>query len=384
MKKTFWIILSLALLFSFIVKADFSFAQEEQFNVYFFYGYSCPHCVTEQKFLDKIEEKYSEIKVNRYPINDPENIELLKKLCKQCNVEKYIGLVPITFVGERAFIGFDAAEGIGVKIENSIKEYLESQKPPEEPPESGNKVNLPFLGEVDFSDFSLPALAVILGFLDGFNICSLGAIVLILSLVIGFRSRKKILLFGGLFIFTTAITYGFLMTMWSLFFSLLGVYMRNMQILVSGLAIAGGIYFFWQYLKFRKRGPVCEIETGKGIKSKWMEKIQESFKNPKNILSVTGIVFVFAFLVAVIEFPCSAAVPVIFTGILAQAQLSGFLHFLYIVLFVVFYMVNEIVVFLIALFTMRLWLASGKFVTYATLAQAIILFLLGAYYLFGI
>jgi hypothetical protein len=47
-------------------------------------------------------------------------------------------------------------------------------------------------------------------------------------------------------------------------------------------------------------------------------------------------------------------------------------------------MLDEIAVFLVAVLTMRLWLASGKFVTYATLVQAVILSLLGAYYLFGI
>jgi len=292
--------------------------------------------------------------------------------------------VPLIFIGDRFFLGFDSPQGMGREIKNFIQQQLGFEKPIEQPKGPVQKIPLPFFGIINLADFSLPALAIALGFLDGFNICSLGALILILSLVIGLRSRKKILFFGSLFIFATGLTYGLLMVMWFFFFGLLGEYLKNMQMLIGLLAVLGGIYFFYQFLKFRKKGPVCEIETSKGIKSKLAERIQRFFKNPRNILPTTGAILAFAFVVTIIEFPCSAVVPVIFTGILAEAQLPGLLHFFYIILFLIFYMLDEIAIFLIAVFTMRLWLASRKFVTYATLAQAIILMLLGAYYFFGI
>ena len=80
----------------------------------------------------------------------------------------------------------------------------------------------------------------------------------------------------------------------------------------------------------------------------------------------------------------AAVVPVAFAGILAQAGLSSFQYLLYISLFVLFYMLDEIIVFLIAFFTMKIWLASSKIVTWAALLESIILFILGAYYLFNI
>jgi len=362
------------LIFTIAIFLFFGFSVEaEILKIDYFYNELCPYCQKAEKFLDVLEEKYPEIKINRYLVAAPENRAVLEELAKKTGAEKHIGLVPLFFIGERFFLGFN--ENIGREIEN----YLQGQLV-----ELDKKILLPFFGAVNPADFSLPVLAVVLGFLDGFNICSLGALVLILSLVIGLRSRRKILFFGSLFIFVTGITYGLLMVMWFFFFDLLGGYLKNMQTLIGLLAVFGGIYFFYQFLKFRKKGPVCEVETGKGIKTRLAERINLAFKNPKNILLTAGIIFVFAFLVTVIEFPCSAVVPVIFTGILADAQLPGFLSFFYIALFLVFYMLDEIAVFLIAVFTMRLWLASKKFVTYATLVQAIILILLGAYYLFGI
>ena len=43
--------------------------------------------------------------------------------------------------------------------------------------------NIPLIGEIDLAKYSLPAQAVVLGFFDGFNVYSLGALVLILGLV---------------------------------------------------------------------------------------------------------------------------------------------------------------------------------------------------------
>jgi hypothetical protein len=92
----------------------------------------------------------------------------------------------------------------------------------------------------------------------------------------------------------------------------------------------------------------------------------------------------FAGVITVVEFPCSAAIPLFFAGILAKAQLPAINYLIYIAIFIFSYMLDEIIVFLIATFTMTVKLASPKFVIWITLAEAVILFLLGAYYLFGI
>lgn len=360
--------------------------EKDSVDVDFFYGKKCPHCAAEQEFLDKIEEKYSEVKVKRYLASDSQSKEFLEELCRKCDIEKYIGLVPLIFVeslveGEKEFfLGFDSENNIGRKIENSIRKNLGYPLLPV----GDNIITLPFLGEIDPGEYSLPALAILLGFLDGLNVCSLGALIFILGLVLALRSRKKIIVFGGIFILTTAIIYGFLIFLWYKLFSLLSSYIGFMQIVVGLMAIGGGIYFLRQFLKFRKQGAVCEMETGQKITSKFTSKIQESLTKKGNILAIAGSILLFAAVITIVEFPCSAAVPVVFAGILADAGLSTFQYLLYIALFILFYMLNEIIVFSIAVFKMSVWLTSKKFVTWITLIEAIILFLLGLYYLFGL
>ena len=52
----------------------------------------------------------------------------------------------------------------------------------------------------------------------------------------------------------------------------------------------------------------------------------------------------------------------------------------YIALFVLFYMLDELVIFGISVFAMRLWSASARTVLWATLFEALVLLAIGAHY----
>lgn len=352
-------------------------AQEIEIN--FFYSKACPHCATEQKFLDTIEQKYPQVTINRHSISLAQCRGELIDLCKKHDIEQYIGLVPLTFIGEEFFLGFDNPEDMGQKIETSIQNQLKGL---EKPSQNQEKINLPIIGEIDISKYSLPVLAVILGTLDGFNICSLGALILILGLVLALKSRKKILVFGGIFILTTAVVYGALIFLWHQLFSLFAPYQKIMTILIAVISIGGGIYFLKEFIKFKKQGPACDI-AGSNIISKLSSKIQKKLTGTGGILGIIISILMFAVVITIVEFPCSAAVPVVFAGVLAKAQLPTTLYLFYITIFILLYMFDEILIFLIALFTLKLWLASPKFVTWITLVEAIVLFALGFYYLIG-
>jgi len=370
----------LSLLFSalFLFGAGFSSAQEDQLEMFFFYSETCPHCAAENAFLDEIEKEHPQLNINRYLISDQKNRDLYLELSEQYGTERYLGLVPITFFGEDFFLGFD--DSVGEQIERSIQKQLENG---ENGTGGDERLNLPIIGEINPEDYSLPALAAILGFLDGFNVCSLGALVLILALVLSIGSRSKIIIFGSTFIVTTAFVYGLLIGFWYKLFSFMAPYLRVMEIAIGLLAAAGGVYFLKQFIKFRKYGPTCEMGAGKKLISKFSGRLEQSFKQKRNIFLIFLTVLFFAGLITVVEFPCSAVVPVVFAGILAKAGLSSLSYLSYIALFVFFYMLDEIIVFLVAVLNMKLWITQNKYVTWITLIEAVILFFFGAYYLIG-
>lgn len=365
--------------------AETSVRNKEKLDVYFFHAPGCPYCAKEKNFLDEIEKEYSEINVERYSIANPENHDLLKRLVEEHDAGRFLGSVPMTFIEDDFFLGF--SESIGNDIEESIKKHLEngavegniSTTTTNGTTDVSDEIDLPIAGKIDPHKYSLPILSVMLGFLDGFNVCSLGALVLILGLVITLKSRKKILSLGGLFIVTTAVIYGLLIVLWYQLFSALSSYMIVMRILVAMLGIGGGIFFLNEFKKYRKYGPQCET-TGNKIVSRFSKKVEKAFQNKKGLLALGGIIFIFAAIITIVEFPCSAAVPVIFAGILAEQKLSAFMYLIYISIFVLFYMLDELVIFIIAVWKMDIWMASPKFVTWATLAEGIILITLGLYY----
>lgn len=376
----FFILALIPFLGSALAQENLSFPSP-QLEIIFFYSEICSHCAAEQEFLDEIGKKYPEVEINRYLASDSEARKILIDLLRKHDAENYIGLVPITFVGEELIVGFDNRTSVGKRIEESIKRQLNQNII--EPEKDKNKVRLPIIGEIDLSKYSLFAQAVVLGFFDGFNICSLGALILILGLVLILRSRVKIFIFGGLYILTTAIVYGVLVFIWYQLFYYLAPVLSVMNVFVGVLGILGGIYFLRQFIKFKKYGPTCDTVQSGAI-SKFSAKLQKTFKESGGIWAIIISILIFAVVITIVEFPCSAVIPVLFTGILANAGLSGLTYIFYIIIFILFYMLDEIVVFLIAVFTMNIKITSSKTMTWLSLIEAIVLFGLGIYYLAGV
>ena len=355
-------------------------AGRQGLDINFFYSETCPHCIAEGKFLDKIEPNYPDVKINRYLITDASHRQLLIDSLKKHNAEKDLGLVPITFVGNEMILGFNNESSIGKKIEDSIQRQLQNTS---DGSENGSMVNLPIIGKIDLSRYSLLIQAVILGFFDGFNVCSLGALVLILGLVLILKSRKKIILFGGLYIFITALVYGALIFLWYQLFYYLSPVLKIMNVFVGILGIGGGIYFLTQFIKSRKADPTCDSQGNK-IVARHSEKIQKAFQESGGIWGLIIGVLIFATVITLVEFPCSAVIPVLFAGIMAHAKISLFAYIFYLIVYLFFYMLDEIVVFLVAVFTMNVKIASGKTMKWLNLIEAIVLFAFGIYYLSGI
>ena len=366
-----------------LVFSAFGFVSAQEKEMSFFFSQTCPHCVKESVFLDELEKKYPDIVIKRYLISVKSNVDLLLEYYREYNVaSEFHGMVPVTFVNGKYFVGFNEEKKVEIEECILISEQcdLEDSLGGEE---IERKVSLPILGEIDMDDYSLPVLAVVLGALDGFNVCSLGVLILILGLVLALKSRKKVLIFGGLFIITASIVYGLLIVLWYQIFSFFIPYLKVMEIIIGLLAIGGGAYFFSQFIKYRKYGPTCDIASGKNIISKFSSRFKKSIQESGNMFLLITSVLLFAVIITIVEFPCSAAVPVIFAGVLANANLSTFSYLFYIALFILFYMLDEIIVFLIAFFTMTVWLSSSKTIIWITLIEAIILFALGFYYLLG-
>ena len=343
---------------------------QENIELKFFGSPTCPHCVKERQFLDELKKTRSDIIINEYVFS--ENTDLVNNLYKEYEVVKnQQGLVPVTFIGDKYFIGFN----------DDIKSQIEAQINNEVSETKNNKVKSFWGKEINIEKFSLPALSVVLGIVDGFNVCSLGALVIILGLVMVLGSRKRILLLGGTFLVITGLTYGLLIFLWHQLFTLITPYVKSMELLIGILSIIGGVYLVREFIRSYKQGPNCSSSNLLGRLSPKIEKI---FANKKNLAILLSVVALFSLVITIVEFPCSAFLPVLFSGILAEAHLSFGMTLLYMTIYIIFYLLDEIIIFLIAFFTMKIKILSPKFINFFNLLAASIFLFLGSYYIIRI
>ncbi len=373
--KAFFLIAIVVFSFFFFLQdvASSEVDEKEEITVYFFEDRMCPVCRDQKKFMEEIKEDYPQMRLEIYPISD---FEKLEEIARKHGVEDPEIMAPTTFIGENYFQFSYFTENHKQKIIDALEGKIVEQ--------DCCIVNIPLLNlEVDIRDWSLPLTTAVLGSLDGFNVCSIGALILILSIVLAFKSRKKIFFFGGLFIVTAVTIYGVLVFMWGQLFRALVGHLGILSVIVGLAALGGGVYFFKEFWRFHKHGPTCESSNSE-IAKKATKKLQETFTDTKKgVLAMAGSVMLFAVIITVIELPCSVGIPIAFTGILTQAELPLSSFVFYIALYLFFYMLIEIIIFAGAVFTKEIWFANSKAITWVTLVGSLVLFYLGFYYLLG-
>lgn len=242
---------------------------------------------------------------------------------------------------------------------------------------------LPFVEniEIDATQFALPVLAIILGSVDGLNVCSIGALILVLFLVLALKNTKLILLCGSLFLLIVALVYGFLILVWGRIFDLILPYFSHINIIYGTAALLGGIYFFKEFLRIKKVGLACQISESK-LMEKATKRLQETFHSPKKSIPALALaVIFFAAIATVIEFPCSGFIPIFFNGVLVDMGVSTAEYLFYVFLYLLFYLLIELVVFIVAVVKKQVWV-DKRFIVYVTLFGSLMLFYL-AYYSFS-
>ena len=233
-----------------------------------------------------------------------------------------------------------------------------------------------------FENASLPLLAAVMGAIDGFNVCSIGALIFILALVLGFKSRKMMLIAGSTFILTAVLVYGLLMLLWHRIFVFLLSYRIFFEIFLGSVALAGALYLLKIFIDAIRFGPTCKIQ-GSAIVNRAYQKLENAFQKGNYLTIAAGIVF-FAVLITIIEFPCSAALPLTYVGLVTDAGTPFILVIIYVLIYLFMYMADEVTVFLIALFTKKIWVSSPKLITVSSFLGSVILFMIAAYHLFRI
>ena len=145
--------------------------------------------------------------------------------------------------------------------------------------------------------------------------------------------------------------------------------------LIGAFAIIFGIVNVYNYIKSRKKDAGCEV-TDEKKRKKIISYIKKIVSEKKFIIALLGIM-VLAFLVNLIELLCSLGLPVIFTEVLSLNNLSTTEYILYMLLYIIFFLIDDIIIFVIAMKTLEIKAISNKYTKYSHLIGGIIMLLLG-------
>ena len=344
--------------------------EAEGVTIYLFDDRLCPVCQATKTFIkENIIEDYPQVDLVIYSISDT---EVLNQMVAEKEIENFRLMAPTIFIGDNFFQFLD----FGPQQEEMIIQAIEGQLV-----ETDSVITFPFTNiNINLTGWSLPLLSFILGSIDGFNVCSIGALILILSIVIIFDSKKKIFFFGGLFILTTVLVYGLLVFVWGRLFELLLGHLEILRIIVGLASLTGGLYFLKEFWRFFKYGPTCQASDSSLVRRATL-KLKKSFEAGQGFWVLTGSVIFFAFVITVVELPCSIGVPIAFTGILVERGVSLLAYTVYILIYLFFYMLIELIIFSGAVLTKKIWFAGSRFITWITFIGAVILFYLAYYYL---
>ncbi len=377
-----YLVVALIIIGFFLIVKDYSSKQQQyddELTIHFFYHPQCPHCKEQKPFNEILMEKYPAVRFVYHDVTQPQESTLFLKFAERYNIPRAQLGVPGTFFGAYHFIGFDSAETSGVQIEEALRLYINSVEKPTPKPKAEQKtiVKIPFIGDINTLDYSLPVLTIILGLVDGFNPCAMWVLVYLISIVLGLNDRRKIWLLVGTFVLASGVLYFLFMTAWLNVFLFIG-YLNPLTIAIGLWAVYAGITNIRDYIK-TKGAFVCEVDFGKSRLS--MSKIQKLVSSPITIATIFGIIGL-AFVINSIEFACSSAIPAIFTQVLALSNLSTFQYYAYILLYDLFFMLDDLIIFSLAAFAVSTTL-STKYAKYCKLIGGIVLLILGLILVFA-
>ena len=390
MKKVFFSFLLIVLITFFPILVN---AEEKEITLYLFHGDGCPHCEEEISFLDTIEKKYDFLNIKKYEVwYDEENATFFQEVQESLDIKR-IG-VPTTVIGDTVLIGYSSSSAS--KIERAIQYYQEEeyvdvvqkikngtfQKEDfegdsefliqEAESDEEMTVEVPAVGKVNLKEVSLATAAIVIGLIDGFNPCAMWVLLFLISVLIGMKDRKRMWILGITFLLTSAFVYMLIMLSWiSIVVKITTiVWIRN---IIAIIALVGGIWNLRSYLHSNDSG--CEVVDDKRRKNIF-QKIKKFTHEKSLFLAFIGVIGL-AFSVNLVELACSAGLPLIFTELLALNNVSPFMTFLYTLVYIVFFLMDDLVVFFIAMFTMKITGISTKYNKYSHLLGGIIMILVG-------
>ncbi len=326
-------------------------------------GDGCANCAKLEDFFEDLVAEYPQVEIDDYEVwNSEENQDRLREHADELDFEA--GAVPVAVIDRRVWIGYSGpiTDDIRAAVELALagdpipagvygtpgagtcdQDELECAND-----ETGAAIDVPLIGEVALDDQSLLVSTLIIGFVDGVNPCSLWVISVLLTIVVRSASRRRVLAIGTTFLCVTAAMYALFMAGIYSALTVVG-FLGWIQIIVAIAAGIFGIVSVKDYFAFKKGLSFTIPDSAKpGI----YKRVRAAAGHERLVPALLATAAL-GVAVSLIETPCTAGFPVLWTGLL-KANGVGFAESAVLFLaYMIPFLLDEMLVFGIAVFTMK-------------------------------
>ncbi len=222
-----------------------------------------------------------------------------------------------------------------------------------------------------------PVMSFVMGLVDGFNPCAMWTLFILIGFLLAMKDRAKQIWIGAVFIASSAIIY--LVALLTYFFGFRKVTeniatsaMDWIFLAIGIIAIVTGVITI---LNSKNKGIDCEVRNTES-KKLFSQKLQNILNREKFIFVLIGVT-ILAFSVNAFELLCSVAIPTIYTASMLDLHLPLWKNFAGIAIYDFAYVLDDIVVFYLAMKTLSLKVFSAKIVQIANFFGGLLLLILG-------
>ncbi len=336
-----------------------------------FYGAECPHCHEEMEWLEQVQEAHTELKVNKYEVwHNTGNQSLMQKRLQELNAP--VSGVPVNIIGDAVIVGFQR-EAILDQLKEAYALDCDYSCTDEET--AGLLEGTPKWEK--WLQSSWPIMALALGLADGFNPCAMWSLFVLLGFLLGLDSKKRRWLIGGVFIASSGILYFAALLTYLLGFGEVTALMATstMDWVFRGvgiMALATGAHTLWVA---RRAQIECTVRDATS-RRKFSERMTSVLEKKSLWLVLLGVIGL-AFSVNSVELLCSFAIPTTFTAALVSLDLPLWQQLSALGIYDVAYIFDDLLVFIIAMWTLSLKVFSPKIVQWSHVVGGLLLLLIG-------
>lgn len=311
--------------------------------LWYFWRDHCPFCREAAAWLDRLENEQPSLAVERVEVvQDPAGrARFVRMMAERGETPR---AVPTFILGNDVWVGFSPA----------IAETLEARLAAEgvigsEARDSRWRLDLGPLGHIDLASESMLFATLLIAFVDGFNPCSIWVLSVLLAMILGSGSRARTAAVGGTFLLVTAGLYGLFIT--GLFAALsVARHLAGIQLAVALFALAFGAVNVKDYFALHRGLSFSIPERFKPRIYRGSRAVRRERPLPVTLL----VTVVLAGGVALVELPCTAGFPVVWTSLLAEAGVEGAAFAGLLAVYLLVYLAIEIAILTVAIATLSM------------------------------